>query len=164
MENKKYSENNDSYYDEQTNEWLEDICDDPDCDLCVGRTPTPMTDIFVFGSNLAGRHGAGAAKFALENHGAIYGQGIGLQGQSYGIPTKDENIQTLPLHRIQEYVQEFLSFASSRPDLYFNVTAVGCGLAGYTPDQIAPFFLKYPKNVKLPMEFRDVIYAPLRKT
>jgi hypothetical protein len=123
-----------------------------------------MTDIFVFGSNLAGRHGAGAAKFALENHGAIYGQGIGLQGQSYGIPTKDENIQTLPLHRIQEYVQDFLSFASSRPDLYFNVTAVGCGLAGYKPDQIAPFFLKYPTNVKLPMEFLDVLYAPLRKT
>ena len=162
--NQKYSEQYDAYYDEQTNEWLEDTCDDPECDLCIGRPPAPLREIFVFGSNLAGRHGAGAAKFALENHGAIYGQGIGLQGQSYGIPTKDENIQTLPLHRIQVYIQEFLEFASSRPDLYFNVTAVGCGLAGYKPDQIAPFFLKYPKNVKLPMEFLDILYAPLRKT
>lgn len=164
MENKKYSEKNDAYYDEQTNEWLEDICDDPECDLCVGRTPTPLTEIFVFGSNLAGRHGAGAAKFALENHGAIYGQGIGLQGQSYGIPTKDENIRTLPLDSIQSYVTEFLEFATSRQDLIFNVTAVGCGLAGYTPEQIAPFFQRCPTNVRLPSEFLVVIYAPLRKT
>jgi hypothetical protein len=164
MENKKYSETFDAYYDEQTNEWLEDICDDPECDLCVGRTPKPLTEIFVFGSNLAGRHGAGAAKFAVENHGAIYGQGIGLQGESYGIPTKDHNIQTLPLDRIQVYVQEFLEFATNHPELLFKVTAVGCGLAGYIPEQIAPFFLKYPSNVKLPTEFLDVIYAPLRRT
>ena len=162
--NQKYSEQYDAYYDEQTNEWLEDICDDPECDLCVGRTPTPLTEIFVFGSNLAGRHGAGAAKFAIENHGAIYGQGIGLQGQSYGIPTKDKNIKTLPLDSIQSYVTEFLEFAASRPDLIFNVTAVGCGLAGYTPEQIAPFFQRYPTNVRLPSEFLDIIYAPLRKT
>ena len=58
--NQKYSEQFDTYYDEQTNEWLEDICDDPECDLCIGRTPTPLREIFVFGSNLAGRHGAGA--------------------------------------------------------------------------------------------------------
>ncbi len=157
--NQKYSEKFDAYYDEQTNEWLEDTCDDPECDLCIGRTPAPLREIFVFGSNLAGRHGAGAAKFALDNHGAIYGVGVGLQGDSYGIPTKDQNIETLPLTYIRVYVNQFIEFAKHMPDLVFNVTAIGCGLAGYTPSQIAPMFSSASglSNVRLPKEFLEVL-------
>lgn len=106
--------------------------------------------IFVFGSNLAGRHGKGAALFARQNRGAIYGQGKGLQGQSYAIPTKDKNISTLPLTEISIYVSEFVIFAQSRPDLEFEVTKIGCGLAGYSEAQIAPLFINVPKNVFLP--------------
>jgi hypothetical protein len=109
-----------------------------------------MTTIFVFGSNLAGRHGKGAALYARQHHGAIYGQGIGLQGTSYAIPTKDARLRTLPLSQISTYVEEFKIFASSRPDLIFQVTPIGCGLAGYTPAQIAPMFQDAPANCILP--------------
>ncbi len=114
-----------------------------------------MTDIFVFGSNLAGRHGAGAARFAVKKHGAIYGQGIGLQGQSYGLPTKDERIQTLPLDRIAGYVADFLTLAASRPDLTFYVTPVGCGLAGYKRAQIKPMFDGMPDNCRFAETWDD---------
>jgi hypothetical protein len=113
--------------------------------------------IFVFGSNLAGRHGRGAAKDAVDKYGAIYGQGAGLQGHSYAIPTKDERIQTLPLLVISNYVKQFLWFATVHPEMEFFVTKIGCGLAGYTPEQIAPFFRGAPKNCKLPEEFLSVI-------
>ena len=116
-----------------------------------------MIDIFVFGSNLMGIHGAGAAKFARQNHGAIYGLGVGLQGSSYAIPTKDGNIVTLPLTMIKLYVDQFIGFARNRKDLTFNVTAIGCGLAGYTPEQIAPLFNNAPENCKLPEEFKEVL-------
>ena len=116
-----------------------------------------MTPIFVFGSNLAGRHGAGAAKFALENHGAEYGKGVGIQGNSYAIPTKDLNIKTLPLTSIAEHVKVFLEYATTHTELIFNVTPIGCGLAGYKYHQIAPFFRNSPKNVNLPIEFRKVL-------
>lgn len=116
--------------------------------------------IFVFGSNLAGRHGKGAALFAVENRGAIYGQGEGLQGQSYGIPTKDAQIETLPLEAVAEHVARFIECARSRPDLRFQVTAIGCGLAGFTPEQIAPLFRDAPANCDLPDEFRAVLEAP----
>lgn len=112
-------------------------------------------DIFVFGSNLAGRHGAGAALFARTIHGALYGQGRGRQGNSYAIPTKDEFIQTLPLFRIKEYVDDFLTYAKSHPDLTFNVTRIGCGLAGYTDSQIAPLFKHVPINCNLPQSWRN---------
>ncbi|ATS92109.1 hypothetical protein HMSP1_64 [Sinorhizobium phage HMSP1-Susan] len=113
-----------------------------------------MTEIFVFGSNLAGRHGKGAALHARQQWGAIYGQGFGLQGRSYAIPTKDANLRTLPLDTIAVYVAMFLEFALSRPDLTFKVTAIGCGLAGYKPHQIAWMFdLPCPRNVILPPEF-----------
>ncbi|GAB3762224.1 hypothetical protein GCM10028796_13590 [Ramlibacter monticola] len=111
-------------------------------------------EIFVFGSNLAGRHGKGAALHAAKFHGAIYGQGIGLQGRSYGIPTKDQQIQTLPLPAIQRYVNEFLAFAQEHPQLTFNVTRIGCGLAGYTDHQIAPMFKDAPTNCNLPEGWR----------
>lgn len=117
-----------------------------------------MTEIFVFGSNLAGRHGKGAALFARQHHGAIYGNGIGLQGNSYAIPTKDERLRTLHLDAIAAYVAMFLEEALSRPDLTFKVTPIGCGLAGYKPEQIAWMFdLPCPRNVILPEEFRNAL-------
>lgn len=116
---------------------------------------TVIPQIFVFGSNLAGRHGAGAAKFAVENYGAKYGQGVGLQGSSYGIPTKDFNVITLPLSKIKPYVEEFIEFAKTHPELKFNVTKIGCGLAGYKVTDIAPMFVEAleVKNIILNPEF-----------
>ena len=114
-----------------------------------------MTKIFVFGSNLAGRHGAGAAKHALENHGALYHCGWGIQGNSYGIPTKDLRIKTLPLNIIQLHVEEFIKFAEAHPTWTFNVTRIGCGLAGYKDHQIAPFFKSAPTNCNLPEGWRE---------
>ncbi len=113
-----------------------------------------MTDkkepVFVFGSNLAGIHGAGAAKFAFENHGAIYRQGIGMQGNSYGIPTKDHSIRTLPLDLIKPFVLDFIEFARNHPELTFNVTRIGCGLAGYKDSDMGPMFIGAPSNCLLP--------------
>jgi hypothetical protein len=106
--------------------------------------------VFVFGSNLAGRHGKGAALFALRNHGAIYGQGIGRQGNSYAIPTKDVQIKTLPLTEIEKYVDLFLQYAIENPDTIFEVTKIGCGLAGYKESDIKPMFKNAPVNCKLP--------------
>jgi hypothetical protein len=114
-----------------------------------------MTDIFVFGSNLAGIHGAGAARFAVLHCGAIYGQGIGLQGYSYGIPTKDERIKTLPLAVIARHVETFLNFARSRPDLTFYITPIGCGLAGYKRPQIRPMFDGIPSNCRFAETWED---------
>lgn len=110
--------------------------------------------IFVFGSNLAGRHGAGAALFALQNHGARYGQGVGRQGNSYAIPTKDFSIKTLPLIEIHFHVRDFLDYASKHPELEFQVTRIGCGLAGYSDEDIAPFFKNAPSNCSLPNGWR----------
>lgn len=114
-------------------------------------------DIFVFGSNLAGVHGSGAAKCALDHHGAIYGIGVGPQGNSYGIPTKDENIKTMKTLDISLHVAAFLNYARKYPELRFYVTRIGCGLAGYTPEQIAPMFNGAPKNCILPVDFEDVL-------
>lgn len=115
-----------------------------------------MTKIFVFGSNLAGVHGAGAALHARTHHGAIYGRGMGLQGHSYGIPTKDHRIQTLPLDSIQVHVENFMAFAKEHPELHFEVTRIGCGLAGYTDAQIAPLFRGAPDNCQLPEGWREL--------
>jgi hypothetical protein len=121
------------------------------------QTKQPITPVFVFGSNLAGRHGKGAALYAREHHGAIYGQSEGLQGNSYGIPTKDASIRTLPLETIAGYVTRFKAFAAAHPDHRFQVTAIGCGLAGYSPTQIAPLFRGAPSNCILPAEFVAVL-------
>lgn len=110
-------------------------------------------EIFVFGSNLAGRHGAGAALFALRNHGADYGCGEGRQGNSYAIPTKDKALRTLPLDAVKVGVDLFLDYARANPGLTFRLTAIGCGLAGYSPGQIALMFRDAPKNVIKPKEF-----------
>lgn len=116
-----------------------------------------MKPIFVFGSNLAGRHGAGAALFARKHHGATYGQGEGMQGHSYAIPTKDHALQPLPLSIIESGVARFLRFASASPEFTFQVTAIGCGLAGYKPEDIAPMFQDAPGNCILPDEFIAVL-------
>lgn len=92
--------------------------------------------IFVFGSNLAGRHGKGAAKYALNHHGAIYGQGEGLQGNSYALPTKDENLMSLPLQGVDRSIATFLFFARDNPEMQFALTPVGCGLAGHSKREI----------------------------
>ena len=110
--------------------------------------------IFVFGSNLAGRHGAGAALTALREYNAQYGQGYGMQGNSFAIPTKDEEIETLPLNKIEKYVESFLKFAALNPRLRFNVTRIGCGLAGYTDEDIAPMFKGASANCILPAGWR----------
>lgn len=106
--------------------------------------------IFVFGSNLAGRHGAGSAKHAYLYYGAKYGVGIGRTGNSYAIPTKDKNLKVLSLSEINKYVQEFVKYAIANPDLKFEVVKIGCGLAGYSENEISPMFQNTPENVRLP--------------
>ena len=116
------------------------------------HTPERITElgpneIFVFGSNLSGSHGGGAALLAYERFGAIWGQGVGLQGQSYGIPTMQGGVET-----IKPYVDEFIDFAKSRPELTFLVTRIGCGIAGFRNEEIAPLFAeaKGVENIVLP--------------
>jgi hypothetical protein len=111
--------------------------------------------IFVFGSNLSGRHGKGAAKTAL-GWGAKWGQAAGLQGRTYGIPTKDASIRrTLTIKEIKPFVDEFIEFAKNNPNLIFLVTEVGCGLAGYKQKDIAPLFVNAidVENIYLPEKF-----------
>lgn len=112
--------------------------------------------IFVFGSNLAGRHGKGAALEAKEKHGAIQGQGVGLQGESFAIPTKGRRLEVLPLEEIRPYVENFLAFARKHPEMEFNVTRVGCGLAGHRDEDIAPMFMEAGMNVFLPEEWGEI--------
>lgn len=102
--------------------------------------------IFVFGSNDAGVHGAGAAKVAYEKHGARWGKSYGHYGDSFAIPTKDEDIKTLPLGRIEDYVRGFLAYAKGHRKLTFKVTCIGCGLAGFKHEDIAPMFKEATKN------------------
>ena len=111
-------------------------------------------EVFVFGSNLAGAHGGGAARLAHERFGAVWGQGVGLQGQSYAIPTMQGGVET-----IKPFVDEFIAFAKSRPELKFYVTQIGCGIAGFKVAEIAPLFKKAIDvvNIILPKEFVEVI-------
>lgn len=111
-------------------------------------------NIFVFGSNLAGRHGKGAALHARKNHGAVYGVGVGRTGNAYAIPTKDEHLKTLPLAVIHTHVEYFKLYARKNPDLTFEVTRIGCGLAGYTDTDIVPMFKDTPDNCILPDGWR----------
>jgi len=109
-----------------------------------------MSKIFVFGSNLAGRHGKGAALCARQEHGAEYGVGEGRTGNAYAIPTKGHRLEVLPLDDIRRSVWRFLKYAAQHPDEQFFVTRIGCGLAGYTDAQISPFFAGASSNVELP--------------
>lgn len=104
-------------------------------------------EIFVFGSNLRGMHAGGAARAAYHKFGAIMGQGVGLQGQSYAIPTMQGGVET-----IKPYVDEFIDFARQHPELTFLVTRIGCGIAGFRDEEIAPLFAEAHQlsNVVLP--------------
>lgn len=112
--------------------------------------------VFVFGSNREGRHGAGAALSAVLAHGAIYGQAEGLQGASYAIVTKElrQSKPPVTLAEVAKGVDKFIRFASIHPHLEFNVTKIGCGLAGFREEQIAPLFKKAPENCNLPDGWR----------
>ena len=116
-----------------------------------------MTKIFVFGSNLAGRHGAGAAKYAREHYGAEYGVGVGRTGYAYALPTKDRDLNTLPLDQIEMFIKQFLKHAKENPNDEFLLTPIGCGLAGYRRDQIRPLIEMYgrPSNVIYTKEWED---------
>lgn len=111
-------------------------------------------EIFVFGSNLEGAHGGGAALLAFRKWGAIWGQGAGLQGQTYGIPTMHGRVE-----EIRPYVDEFIRFAKEHPELTFLVTEIGCGIAGFRPEEIAPLFRDAVpvENIHLPERFWNIL-------
>ena len=111
-------------------------------------------EIFVFGSNLAGMHGGGAARVARLRFGAVLGNGVGIQGQSYAIPTMQGGVETS-----RPYVDDFIAYAQQHPSLHFLVTPIGCGIAGFEPEDIAPLFegAKAVKNISLPESFWEVI-------
>ncbi len=113
-------------------------------------TELKADEVFVFGSNLAGMHGAGAAWVAFQKFGAVMGCGVGLRGQSYAIPTMQGGVET-----IKPYVDEFIAFAKSHPDLFFYVTRIGCGIAGFRDREIAPLFKEAAgvDNICLPKSF-----------
>lgn len=119
-------------------------------------TKLKKNQVFVFGSNLKGIHGKGAALDAYKKFGATWGRCHGLDGNTYGIPTKDENFQPLSIERIRKYVDNFIEDATNYPEMEFLVTEIGCGLAGYTPRDIAPLFEKAKniKNIILPENFK----------
>lgn len=111
-------------------------------------------EIFVFGSNLEGMHGGGAALLAYNKFGAVWGQGVGLQGNSYGIPTMHSGVDA-----ISPYVNEFIAFAREHAGLKFLVTEIGCGIAGFTVEEIAPLFRPAldVENIYLPERFVDAL-------
>ena len=117
-------------------------------------TELKENEIFVFGSNLQGMHGGGAARIAYEKFGAIWGQGVGLQGQSYGIPTMHGGVDA-----IKPYVDEFIKFAKSHPEMTFLVTRIGCGIAGFRDEEMATLFenAKELENICLPKSFHEYI-------
>ena len=116
-------------------------------------------EIFVFGSNLAGMHGGGAARVAYEKFGAVWGQGVGLQGQTYAIPTMQGGVDT-----IRPYVDEFIAFAKSHPQYTFLVTPIGCGIAGFEEEEIAPLFKAalWIENIVLPEWFVQILLVGAR--
>ena len=114
-------------------------------------------EIFVFGSNEAGIRGAGAARIANKLFGSEFGKGVGRTGQTYAIPTKNHMIRTLSLHAIEKYVKAFIEESKNYSYLTFLVTEIGCGLAGYTPRDIAPMFKDIPENIIIPESFWKVI-------
>ena len=115
-------------------------------------TELKPNEVFVFGSNLGGFHGGGAARVAMQRFGAVWGQGVGLQGQSYAIPTMQGGVET-----IKPYVDEFIAFAKAHPELTFYVTRIGCGIAGFQDKEIAPLFadaISVP-NIILPLQWEQ---------
>lgn len=122
-----------------TPEWITDLKED---------------EVFVFGSNLEGMHGGGAARIAYKKFGAVWGQGVGIQGQSYGIPTMHGGTDV-----IKPYVDEFIEYAKQHPEKKFLVTPIGCGIAGFSESEIAPLFkdAKDVENIWLPEKFYNFI-------
>ena len=113
--------------------------------------------IFVFGSNLSGIHGAGSAKYAFENHGAVWGEGDGRTGNAYAIATKDFNVySTLTLDQIHHNIDKFLAYANAHDELDFKVTCVGCGYAGLRHSQVAPMFHVLP-NLKFDLQWKPYL-------
>jgi hypothetical protein len=110
----------------------------------------PSNEIFVFGSNLRGIHGAGAALYAKRYYGAVYGVGEGRTGQAYALPTKRTPYQSLTLAEVENHVTNFITYAYENLDLRFIVTPVGCGLAGFRHEEIGPMFTCSPDNCILP--------------
>lgn len=117
-------------------------------------THLEQDEIFVFGSNLQGMHGGGAARVAYNKFGAVWGQGVGLQGQSYAIPTMQGGVET-----IKPYVDQFIEFAYDCDQNTFYVTRIGCGIAGFTDEEIAPLFDEAYDlyNIRLPKSFAEII-------
>ena len=117
-------------------------------------TTLEPNEIFVFGSNLGGIHAGGAARMARLHFGAETGKGVGIQGQSYAIPTMQGGVET-----IKPYVDEFITYASQHPDKQFLVTPIGCGIAGFRAEEIAPLFkdAKNIENISLPEDFWEII-------
>lgn len=116
------------------------------------KTYDPTSNkIFVFGSNLAGVHGAGAAKYAHKDLGAKWGRCEGISGRTYAIPTKDCDLETLQLELVHMFVVRFVWFAKCHPQMQFFVTRIGCGFAGFTDKEIAPMFADAPDNCELPI-------------
>ena len=113
--------------------------------------------IFVFGSNLAGRHGKGAALVAHQKYGAVRGQGKGLQGQSYAIPTKAGNLEILTIDEIRSHISCFVKFAEEHKELEFYLTPIGTGLAGYKDKEIAKLFNEQPENCFFPSRWKDYL-------
>jgi len=117
-----------------------------------------MSDlIFVFSSNLAGRHSYGAAARARKSHGAVYGQGSGRQGNAYAIPVQDHNLHNLPIRLIREFVDEFIAYATMNSELSFRITDIGGGLLGFKPEQIAPLFKNAPMNCQFTTIFKKIL-------
>ena len=110
--------------------------------------------VFVFGSNAAGIHGAGAAKTAYEKHGARWGKGYGHHEDSFAIPTKNVDIETLPIARVRQYVEGFLAYAADHRKLKFKVTCIGCGIAGFKHEDIAPLFINATTNCEFDEAWR----------
>lgn len=121
-----------------------------------GTLPT-NGEVFVFGSNLAGRHGGGAAKAAHDHFGAKYGIGFGRTGNSFAIPTKDRDIISLALPDIAKHVVLFIGYAKQNPETQFFVTRIGCVLAGYSNAEIAPMFLESPDNCSMPIPWTEYL-------
>jgi len=104
-------------------------------------------EVFVFGSNASGHHGGGAARIAHDKFGAVWGEGHGHHGQTYAIDTMSG------FDVIESEARDFVAYATAHPELRFLLTPVGCGIAGYTPEQVAPLFTGLPKNVSIPASF-----------
>jgi hypothetical protein len=123
----------------------------------------PENTVFVFGSNMAGLHAGGAARTALEHFGAVEGVGRGWSGQSYAIPTMNEHLQQMPLSQIQHYIDDFKIYTKNHPKNKYFLTSVGCGIAGYKVEEIAPMFKGISHNVIFPQSFRPFVEKPLPK-